>query len=104
MDSTERSISPVMMIGVMARAMIEISMTACDENPKLGPVRKKGDSWTPHQTSTMRMTTRNNSMRAMAESAPKARLTVPTELPPAGTETSVVAGDRSGFTLAAPGS
>ncbi len=103
-DSTERSISPVMMIGVMARAMIEISITSWMENPKFDQVRKKGDSWVPHQTRNARMTTRNTSRRAAADKDPSTRLRAPREWPPAATDAALDAGDGSGCWLAARGS
>ena len=50
-DSTERSISPAMMISVIGRAMIATSMRAAMRLPKLPAVRKNGDSALPSRIS-----------------------------------------------------
>ena len=46
-DSTERSISPAMMISVIGRAMIATSMRAAMRFAKLPAVRKNGESGVP---------------------------------------------------------
>src|SRR5487761_2105215 len=62
-DSTERSISPVMMISVMGRATIATSITALVRFAKLGPVRKNFESRVPSITSSTRITSSTDSQR-----------------------------------------
>lgn len=77
-DSTDRSMSPMMMIGVMARAMIATSIVPLIEAPKLGAFQKSGWMKTseirvPTQIRKARMTRRSTSQRATADMSPRPR-------------------------------
>ena len=67
-DSTDRSISPAMMIRVIGRAMIATSISAASRLAKLPVVRKTGDSALPSTISTIRATTSSVSQRASSAS------------------------------------
>ena len=63
-DSTDRSISPAMMIRVIAMAMIATSIRAAMRLEKLPGVRKNGDSEVPSAISPSRAMTSRVSQRA----------------------------------------
>ena len=69
-DSTERSISPVMMIRVIGSATMATSITALVRLAKLAPVRNTVESRVPRTTSRA-MTTRRRVSQRRAREAPR---------------------------------
>ena len=71
-DSTERSISPAMMISVIGSAMIATSISAASRFAKLPGVRKNRDSCDPMTIITSSTTSSSVSQRASSADQPPA--------------------------------